>query len=178
MIRRACLAIMASPIAAGCSSEKKEEQPPRPANVHEMMTKEIDPTADAIWSIGNKALNDEALIDPAKLTADDWQKLEHEANEMATAARALSVLDPIIVMRPGAKIADEGTPAAQVAEHLKGDPDTFRALAESLSQHASELARSSQAKDAATAGRLINEMDAVCENCHPGILVSRTEKAD
>lgn len=71
---------------------------------------------------------------------------------------------------PSVKILDEGTEGAPtptpIQAHLAKDPDVYRALAGSLTRHAVDLVAAAKAKDAATAGRLINEMDGVCETCH------------
>lgn len=157
-------------LASGCSTQDaapKEESLP---TVHEMMVMRIDPDADAIWEIGNAALSDTASIDPAKLRAEDWIRLEQAAARMASHAKALETLDPLVVTRPGVKIADEGTEGAptpaQIQVHLQHDTDVYRALANSLTMHATDLAAAAAIKDAPTAGRLINEMDGVCESCH------------
>jgi cytochrome c556 len=100
----------------------------------------------------------------------DWADLKAAADRMAGHARALEDLDPVLVVKPGAKIADEGTEGAptpaMIQAHLEKDTDVFRALADSLTTHATDLSAAAAKKDAAAAGRLINEMDGVCESCH------------
>ena len=158
-------------LAAGCSSQDKTE--PKEAElttIHEFMTQRIDPDADAIWAIGNDALDEDASMNPAKMTDADWANLRTAADRMAGHARTLENLDPLVVTKPGVKIADEGaegapTPA-MIEAHLRKDTDVFRALADSLTTHATDLSAASAKKDHANAGRLINEMDGVCESCH------------
>lgn len=158
-------------LAAGCSSqdqaERAEEGPP---TLHEMMVMRIDPDADAIWEIGNAALDEDASIDPALMGAEDWTRLKTAADRMAGHAKSLETLDPVVVTRPGVKIADEGTEGAptpaMIQAHLQKDTDVFRALAGSLTTHATDLSVAASKQDFATAGRLINEMDGVCESCH------------
>jgi hypothetical protein len=157
--------------AAGCSSEKQAEPAkPEPTTVHEFMVERIDPDADAIWAIGNAAISEDASIDPALMTDKNWTDLKAAADRMAGHARALENLDPLVVVKPGMKIADEGTQGAptpaMIQAHLEKDTDVFRALADSLTTHGTDLSAAAAKKDAVTAGRLINEMDGVCESCH------------
>lgn len=154
-------------VLAGC---KAEEKPVENATMFEMMTKRIDPDADAIWAIGNAAIDDQALIDPSLMTEQSWVELAKASRRMSVHALDLSKLDPLVVAKAGVKILDEeteGVPgAAQVQGHVDKNPDVFRALAESLSIHATDLASAADARNAPEAGRLINEMDGVCESCH------------
>ncbi len=157
--------------AAGCSKEKQAEPTkPEPTTVHEFMVERIDPDADAIWAIGNAAISENASIDPALMTDKNWTDLKAAADRMAGHARALENLDPLLAVKPGMKIADEGTEGApspaMIQAHLEKDTDVFRALADSLTTHGTDLSAAAAKKDAVTAGRLINEMDGVCESCH------------
>ncbi len=171
MIRMALGVIPAVALVAACSPQK-EEQPKAAAvpTLHDMMTQKIDVDADAIWAIGNAAINDQASIDPAKMNEKSWTDLAAASDRMAGHARELGALDPIVVTRPGVEIADEGTPGApspaQIQAHIQRDTDVYRSLAGSLATHATDLAMAARARDAAQAGRLINEMDGVCEACH------------
>lgn len=163
--------VAAAVLVAGCSKEEAAAPAEAgPTTIHEYMTQVIDPDADAIWEIGNAAIGEDASMDPAKMTDEDWTNLKAAAERMAGHARGLENLDPLVVVKPGVKIADEGvegapTPA-QIEAHLRKDTDVFRSLADALTTHATDLATAAAAKDAANAGRLINEMDGVCESCH------------
>lgn len=157
---------------AGCSGKEADQQEAASSvkTVHEMMLERIDPDADAIWAIGNAAIDDNASIDPALMDDGKWAELAQASNRMATHAADLAKLDPLIVTRPGVKIADEGMTGAPTPEQIQGhmdrDADVFRALATALADHSTELAAAATARDATSAGRLINEMDGVCESCH------------
>lgn len=166
----ACLLTIAVALA-GCSKGAPEgEAEDQPTTIHEFMTQRIDPDADAIWEIGNAAIAEDASIDPALMTDQNWVDLAAAAERMAGHSEALAKLDPLEVVKPGAKIIDEGNEgaptAAMIKAHLAKNPDVFRALADSLTTHAVDLTAAAKAKDAPTAGRLINEMDGVCESCH------------
>lgn len=172
MIRRGFGLVLPLALIGACSSQTEKEQPQTRGQptLHEMMTEKIDPDADVIWGIGNAAIDDQASIDPAKMQPENWLLLEQAATRMAGDSRTLAALDPVIVTRPGVKIADEGTPGApttqDIERHLARDHDLYRALADSLAQHADSLAAAAKARDAAAAGRLVNELDGVCEACH------------
>lgn len=156
--------------AAGCSQEKAAPEEAELATIHEYMTQRIDPDADAIWAIGNAAISDDASIDPTKMSDQNWADLGEAADRMAGHARGLEDLDPVLVTKGGVKIADEGTEGAptpaMIQAHLRKDTDVFRALADSLTTHATDLSAAAKKKDFAAAGRLISEMDGVCESCH------------
>lgn len=162
-------------LTAACGGQEQQEQGATDADgvemtVFENMTEEIDPVADTIWSIGNAAIDDQANLDPERMDEEAWTGLQEAAQSVAADSRQLAALDPVIVTRPGVEIADEGVTGApspaEIQAHIQGDTELFRALAESLAIHADELAAAAEARDIPTAGRLINELDSVCESCH------------
>ncbi|BBC72020.1 conserved hypothetical protein [Altererythrobacter sp. B11] len=158
-------------LVAACSSKQPEEQPAKDQlTLHEVMKNEIDVRADEVWAIGNAAMDDNAGIDPARMTDADWANLKTHSLSLQQAAVDLATLDPIIVVKPGVKIADEGVPygdsAADVQSNVDKNPQGLRDMANALAAHMGELAKAAEAHDAAKAGPLINQMDGVCENCH------------
>ncbi len=172
MMKKATPLLALAAVLAGCSSEpeKAPEQAAASPTLFEFMTEKIDPDADVIWGIGNKAIDERASMDPALMSDEDWTKLEQAAVRMSADARALSAVETLKVKPEGAHIADEGTPGAPTTEQIEGhiarDHDLFRSLAMSLANHADSLATAAGKKDHATAARLINELDGVCESCH------------
>jgi len=163
--------MLALAMLATCSSPKdgKPDETNAPT-VHELMTRKIDVDADAIWSIGNAAINDRALLEPARMDEKDWQGLEQAAQRLAGDAATLATLDPVVVTRPGVRIADEGVEGApspaEIQAHIKRDTDVYRSLARSLAGHSARLAAAARAREPSRAGHLINELDGVCESCH------------
>lgn len=165
------IALAALALVTGCSSkEEAREAPAKPASLHKVMANEIDLRADDVWAIGNAAMNDIAGIDPSKMTDTDWANLAKHASSLQQAALDLAHLDPLIVVEPGGKIADEdksfGDSSADVQANIDKNPDGLRAMALTLADHSAEIAKAATAHDAAKAGPLINELDGVCENCH------------
>jgi len=164
--------LFSTAVIAGCSS--KTTQVPEPAQkqvtLFEFMTQKIDKDADVIWGIGNKAIDNNASLDPSLMSEADWTRLKEAAGRMGTDARALAAVDKLIVKPQGVSIADEGTPGApttaEIEGHIGRDHDLFRSLAGALAGHADELASASAKRDSVKAARLINELDGVCESCH------------
>lgn len=154
---------------AACSSS--EEQPAKPAQTfHEIMKDEIDLRADVVWEVGNAAIDDQAGIDPAKMTDAEWAKLANGAESLREAALKIATMDPIVLTRPGVSIADEGAPgghsSAAVQARFDQDPQKLRDMANALAVHAGDIATAAGARNADRAGLLINQLDSVCESCH------------
>jgi len=156
-------------LTAACSS--KPEKPEQGAQTfHEIMADEIDPGADVVWAVGNKAMSDQAGIDPSLLTDADWTKLAEGADALRASALKIATMDPIVLTRDGVPIGDEGAPlghtSAEVQANFDKDPQGVRDMANTLARHMGEIAAAARAHDAAKAGPLIGEIDGVCENCH------------
>jgi cytochrome c556 len=154
--------------AAGC---KQQEAAPPQKTVHEIMKDEIDVRADDVWAVGNEHIDANAGIDGASMSDDDWKKLASAAVGLQQAALDLASLkDPIVVVKPGVKIADEDVPggdsAASVKANIDKDKQGFRDHANSLAQDMADLAKAANKHDAAAAGPIINQLDSVCESCH------------
>lgn len=163
--------IPALALVAACSSQSDEEAPqPEQLTLHEVMKNEIDLRADDVWAIGNAAIDENAGIDPAKMTDEDWSDLAKHSLDLQQAALDLASLDPIVVVKPGVKIADEGVPygdsAADVQASIDKNPQGLRDMANVLAAHMADLADAAKAHDVAKAGPLINQIDGVCEDCH------------
>lgn len=155
-------------LLAGCS--KKSEQPQQ-KTLHEIMKDEVDVRADDVWDIGNKHIDANAGIDAASMSDEDWKKLASAAVSLQQGALAIANLkDPIVVAKPGVKIADEGVPGgdsvATVQANVDKDPQGLRDHANSLAQDMADLATAAGKHDAAAAGPIINQLDGVCESCH------------
>jgi hypothetical protein len=156
-------------LVAACSSQSEEPEAPA-LTFHEVMKDKIDKNADELWDISNAAIGDAAGIDPAKMTDERWAQIEAKATAVQQAALEIATMDPIVVVKPGVKISDEGTPfghtGAMVQARMDKDPATLRNLANALARHTGDLATAARTHDAATAGPLIDQLDGVCEDCH------------
>jgi hypothetical protein len=156
-------------LLAGCS--KAPVEPARKATLHEVMKDEVDTRGDEVWAVGNKHMTEDAGLDGATMTDPDWAKLASAATSLQQAALDLASLpEPLVVVKPGTKIAFEdtswGDSAKSVQSNVDKDPQGVRDLANSLGQHMADLATAANKHDAATAGKLINDLDGICESCH------------
>jgi hypothetical protein len=167
-----CWIVAPALLLAGCS--KKPEQPAKAADkttLHEVMKNEVDTRADDVWAVGNAHIDEDAGMDGASMTDADWTKLAGAATSLQQAALDIANLPaPIVVVKPGAKIAfedtDWGDSAASVQGNVDKDPQGVRDLANSLAEHSGEIVTAAGKHDAATAGKLINDLDGICESCH------------
>jgi len=156
-------------LLAGCA--KKPEQPAKKTTLHEVMKEEVDTRGDDVWAVGNRHMTEDAGLDGATMTDAEWAKLASAATSLQQAALDLAALpDPIVVVKPGVKIAFEdaswGDSAKSVQHNVDQDPQGVRDLANSLAEHMADLATAANKHDADTAGKLINDLDGICESCH------------
>jgi cytochrome c556 len=164
----AWIALPALLLASGCHRPEAASQQ---KTFHEIMKDEVDVRADDVWAIGNAHINGNAEIDAAGMTDDDWKKLASAAVSLQQGALDIANLkDPIVVVKPGVQIADEGVPggdsAASVKANIDKDPQGLRDHANSLAADMADLAKAANQHDARTAGPIINQLDSVCESCH------------
>ncbi|HYD25821.1 MAG TPA: hypothetical protein VEB68_13600 [Croceibacterium sp.] len=153
-------------VVAACSRQADEPAP----TVNEVMKTAIDANADQLWDISNVAIGEAAGLDPARMTDARWDQIAEKAAAVRQGALEIARMDPLVVVRPGVRIADEGVPGgdtgAQVQANIDKDPQKLRDFANALAVHAGDLATASTAHDVARAGLLIDQLDAVCEDCH------------
>jgi cytochrome c556 len=155
-------------LTASC---KKPEAQVQQKTLHEIMKDQIDKHGDSIWEQTNPHLAGDASLDGSTMTDADWSKLASTAVSLQQAALEIASLkDPIVVVKPGVKIADEGVPggdsAASVQTNVNKDPQGLRDHANSLAADMAELAKAANRHDAAAAGPIIDQLDSVCESCH------------
>lgn len=159
------------PALLATASCKKQEEVPQQKTLHEVMKDEVDKRADDVWAIGNDHISDAAGIDAASMSDDDWKKLASAAVNLQQAALHIAALkEPITIVKPGQKIADQDVPGGDTVESVKAnvdkDPQGLRDHANSLAADMADLAKAANKHDAAAAGPIINQLDGVCESCH------------
>jgi len=170
---KVALGLMASAAVlalAACSAGKTPAPAATQPTFHEVMKDKVDAPADALWEIANAAISDDAGIDPAKMTDAQWTALADKAEAVRQGALEIARMDPIVVVKPGVTIADEGVEgghsAVQVQQQIDADPAQLRAMADGLASHMADIVKAAKAHDAAAAGPLIDQLDGVCEGCH------------
>src|SRR5690606_760409 len=136
-------------------------------DVRAAMQDRVNPAMLAIWDVGNNAMNDTGGIDPALMDADKWASVAASAEQLAAVGRSLVAGQCLVVAAHDPREVAEGEISMEAVQgYLTADPETFRLLAGQFADHADKIAAAAKAQDAATAGELINQMDAVCESCH------------
>lgn len=168
-MRSWALVVAPALLLGGC--QKKAEEPAPKTTLHEVMKDEVDPRGDDVWAVGNAHIDGDAGLDGASMTQADWARLATAATSLQQAALDIVKLPkPITVVKPGTKIAYEdtswGDSAASVQANVAKDQQGLMNLANALAEHGAEIATAAGKHDAATAGRLVNELDGVCESCH------------
>ena len=148
------IAVPALLLTAGC---KKQEAPAQQKTLHEIMKDEVDKRGDYLWDLTNPHVGADAGIDASTMSDDDWKKLAAAAVSLQQAALDIANLkEPIVVVKPGVKIADEGVPGGDTVESVKAnidkDPQGLRDHANSLAADMADLAKAANKRDAATAG--------------------------
>lgn len=151
---------------AGCSEQAAA--PERPAlEVRTVMKTKINPATMAIWDVGNAAIGDDGLLDPAQLKPADWLAIADGAGKLGAAARELAAADKLASAAPADSATGEGeVTMATVQKHLDADPAGFRKHANDLAAYADRLSAAASAHDGKTAADLIGGLDAACESCH------------
>lgn len=164
----AWIVVPALVLTASC---KKQEAAPQQKTLHEIMKDEVDKRGDFLWDLTNPHVGADAGLDASTMSDDDWKKLAAAAVDLQQAALHLAALkEPITIVKPGAKIADQDVPGGDTVESVKAnvdkDPEGLRNYANSLAQDMADLATAANKHDAKTAGPIINQLDGVCESCH------------
>ncbi|OJU61264.1 MAG: hypothetical protein BGO08_00020 [Altererythrobacter sp. 66-12] len=140
---------------------------PATLDVRATMQQRVNPAMMAIWDVGNNALNDEGGIDPKLMDGAKWAQVAEAADQLAAVGKDMAGAQGFIAAAPGnSEVGDGEITMAAVQQHIDGDPAGLKQMAAAFADHAQRLATAARAKDAATAGDLIAEMDGVCETCH------------
>lgn len=164
------LALGAAALSLSACSKEPSADNTAQLTLHEIMKDQVDKHADELWDVTNVAVGDAAGLDASKMDDARWAKTIELAGKVRDAAKQLAALDPIVVVKPGVKIADEDVPygdsAASVQANVDKDPEGLRNFANTLAQHMDDLIAAAKNKDAEKAGPLIDQLDGVCESCH------------
>jgi hypothetical protein len=138
-----------------------------PLDVRAEMQKYINPAMLSVWDVTNNAVSDDGGIDPAQMDDEKWAQVAAGADRLSLAGQDLAQASTYLAAAPdNLEVAEGEVPMAKVQGYLDADPKGFAEMARTLTDHAEQLASAARAKDAATAGALVSEMDGVCESCH------------
>jgi len=129
----------------------------------------VNPAALAIWDVTNAATNDEGGLDPAKLDAEAWGKIEDGARMLEVYGNRMAGAKAIVAGGPDL-VSGEVPPGvaskAQIQAMIDADPDGFRAVAADMAAQAASLATAARARNVTVAGELASGIDEACQTCH------------
>jgi len=176
MLKRVAVTVIASGVllAAGCGPKA-----PTPT-INASMTQVMDPQARTVWDITSRAYNEKGDgLDPSKLSAADWVRLETAGRQLGDRARELAKAKKITVAAPGETImgasaappgATKQTWDAASATQIQALIDANRALfaqhARTMAETGDTIAKASRTKDTRLLYDVSSNLDEVCDGCH------------
>ena len=142
----------------------------KPLLLQPLMKTVVAPQAQALWDVGNRALDEDGKPDVSTLKPADWAKLAKAAQAMKSAAQALADAPKVQVAPSGAKLENEDAPgqknAGQVQGFIDADPREFAGHARALVDVSDAFFKAAQTKNAQTLADASGRLDEVCEACH------------
>lgn len=155
------------PLALAACVTPAATQDGQTLDVRHVMQAEINPAIVAIWDVGNTASNDEGMLDPARMTAENWTALATAAVELAATGDRMAAATEIRAASPGNMATEDyEVTMAQVQSYIDADPQGFRDLSARFAVLARQLESAALARDATAAGELVARMDTECTICH------------
>jgi len=159
--------VMVAALGLAALSACRQEAAAEPLDLRAAMQKQVNPAALAIWDVGNNAMNDAGGIDPALMDDAKWSKLAEAAGQLSAVGKAIAAATNFKAAAEDNTAVGEGEIAmAEVQRHVDADTAGFRQMGAAMAEHADKLGAAAQARDAAQAGEIVSQMDAVCESCH------------
>jgi hypothetical protein len=128
----------------------------------------VNEATNALWEIGNNAMDDEGGIDPQQMDDAKWEQVIRSAYVLEVSAQKMADAPTIRAALPGHERDEEpdAYSMADVQSYFDMDPGAFRVMAGKLADHAAKISAAAKARDAKNTGLLIGETDQVCESCH------------
>ena len=144
-------------------------QSPARLETRKAMIDGVNPAALAIWDVTNAAMDDEGGLDPARLDAEAWGRLEESAQMLEIYGKRMS--EAQVIVAGGPDIVSGALPPglasrAQIQAMIDSDPDGFRTVSAGMAEQAAALVAAAKARDAAAAGELASGIDTACQSCH------------
>ena len=129
----------------------------------------VNPAALAIWEVTNAAMNDEGGLDPAKIDAEAWGKIEDAARMLEVYGNRMAGAKAIVAGGPdlaSGEIPPGVASKEQIQAMIDADPEGFRAVAADMAAQAASLATAARARNTSVAGELASGIDEACQSCH------------
>ena len=155
--------------AAACTTTPATSPSSDVVDVRQTMVDSINPSALAIWEIGNNATNADGAPDPAAIDAAAIARLHEAATSMSDTAKRLAearynrASGPDLV---GGKVPEGVASREQIQAAIDANPDGFRAYSRVMQGQADAIVAAADAKDTATLAQLVTSFDGACQACH------------
>ena len=164
MIRSAVPLVPFMALLASCQSVPAPDAA-RTADTHEAMVRWISPAAQAIWDVANSASAETGGLDPARMDAAAWTRLEDAARVVETRSELMAQAETLHVGAHNDDLAGFAT-RAEIQAMIDADPNGFRNLSQQMAQHARELVRAAAARDPRASRALAESLTDRCAACH------------
>jgi len=173
------LGVLAITAGAGARPAPTIAAPLSDQTIQSLMDKEIDPSADALWSSVGTIETKSGVVHRAPQTPAEWARAQARAQALESGAEKLE--HPRPVGANGAGLADAATPgirtAVEIGGEIRADPHRFYEAAERLRLAAASASRASAARNPAALLAAGAAMDAACESCHSAYWYPKTRLA-
>jgi len=156
-------------VAAGCATARTGSVDPAGIDVRKTMDESINPSALAIWEVGNGATDEEGAPDASKLDAAAIARRHEAAVSMSDTARRLAEASVIRASGPdlvGGVMPEGVASRAQIQAAIDANPEGFRAYARAMGGQADAIAAAADRKDAKALAELVTSFDGACQGCH------------
>jgi cytochrome c556 len=155
-------------LALACQAIAADPAGPE-VDVRAAMAEGVNPAALAIWDVGNNAADDEGGLDPARMDADAWGKLQDAARSLATHAHRLATAGAFRASGPDlvdGKVPEGLASREDIQARIDAGTGGFRSAAATMEEEANALASAARERNLETASQLVASFDQVCQACH------------
>ena len=163
------IALLIASVGLATSAAAALAQEGETVQTRQAMIDGVNPAALAIWDVTNAAMNDEGGLDPAKLDAEGWGKIEDGARMLEVYGNRMADAKAIVAGGPDL-VSGEVPPGvaskAQIQAMIDANPDGFRAVAADMAAQAASLATAARSRNVTLAGELASGIDEACQTCH------------
>ena len=172
----ATAAFLVGILAACQTATATEDVPPIAAteappviDVRQAMVDGVNPAALAIWDVGNNAMDDTGMIDPAQMDDTKWGQVREAAQMLAVYGRRMANAGEIKAAGPdlvGGQVPEGVASREEIQAMIDANPRGFRALSEVMAQHADQVGAAAEARDVEALSDLVLTFDTSCQACH------------
>jgi cytochrome c556 len=138
-------------------------------DVRQAMVEGVNPAALAIWDVGNNAIDDQGMPDPAKFDAVTLARLREAAQMLGTYAEVLAEAPILRASGPdlvGGRVPEGVASRAQIQAAIDANPAGFRAYSQAMGDQAEGILAAIEAGDRAAVADRVQGFDGACQACH------------